>query len=154
MGSPPGPSIITTATWRRCKNFSQWKCKWKLRCRWLKFLRQRQINAVVYRPLEQSIHQLSLKLSNKPYGFCTASKNHRILLWTTYIAQQARKHDSKRTNNTKHENRDDFVNVPSQWETTLHCNVVFQWLGAYTKRSLGNIVRCRHNSKFSLKYTQ
>ena len=32
--------------------------------------------------------------------------------------------------------RDHFVNVLSQWETTLHCNVVSHWLGAYTKWSL------------------
>ena len=25
--------------------------------------------------------------------------------------------------------RDHFVNAPSQWETTLHCNVVSHWLG-------------------------
>ena len=31
--------------------------------------------------------------------------------------------------------RDHFVYVPSQWETTLHCNVVSHWLGAYTERS-------------------
>ena len=31
--------------------------------------------------------------------------------------------------------RDHFVNAPSQWETTLHCNVVSHWLGAYTKWS-------------------
>ena len=29
-----------------------------------------------------------------------------------------------------------FVYAPSQWETTLHCNVVSHWLGAYTKWSL------------------
>ena len=29
--------------------------------------------------------------------------------------------------------RDHFVNAPNQWETTLHCNVVSHWLGAYTK---------------------
>ena len=28
------------------------------------------------------------------------------------------------------------MNAPSQWETTLHCNVVSHWLGAYTKWSL------------------
>ena len=28
--------------------------------------------------------------------------------------------------------QDYFVNAPSQWETTLHCNVISQWLGAYT----------------------
>ena len=33
-------------------------------------------------------------------------------------------------------NRDHFVNAPSQWETTLQCNVVSHWLGAYTKWSL------------------
>ena len=32
--------------------------------------------------------------------------------------------------------RDHFVYPPSQWETTLHCNVVSHWLGAYTKWSL------------------
>ena len=31
--------------------------------------------------------------------------------------------------------RDGFVYAPSQWETTLHCNVVSHWLGAYTKWS-------------------
>ena len=29
--------------------------------------------------------------------------------------------------------RDHFVYEPSQWETTLQCNVVSHWLGAYTK---------------------
>ena len=32
--------------------------------------------------------------------------------------------------------RDPFVNAPSQWETTLHSNVISHWLGAYTKWSL------------------
>ena len=32
--------------------------------------------------------------------------------------------------------RDHFVHVPSQWEMTLHCNVVCHWQGAYTKWSL------------------
>ena len=32
--------------------------------------------------------------------------------------------------------RDYFAYAPSQWETTLHCNVVSHWLGAYTKWSL------------------
>ena len=32
--------------------------------------------------------------------------------------------------------RDHFVNVPSQWETMLHCNVISHWLGAFTKWSL------------------
>ena len=32
--------------------------------------------------------------------------------------------------------RDHFVNVPSQWETTLQCNVVSHLLGAFTKWSL------------------
>ena len=29
--------------------------------------------------------------------------------------------------------KDNFVYAPSQWETTLQCNVVSHWLGAYTK---------------------
>ena len=32
--------------------------------------------------------------------------------------------------------RDHFVYAPSQWEATLHCNVVSHWLGTYTKWSL------------------
>ena len=32
--------------------------------------------------------------------------------------------------------RDHFVYVPSQWETTLHCNLGSYWLDAYTKWSL------------------
>ena len=32
--------------------------------------------------------------------------------------------------------RDTSVHAPSQWETTLYCNVVSHWLGAYTKWSL------------------
>ena len=32
--------------------------------------------------------------------------------------------------------RDHFVYAPSQWEMTLQCNVVSQWLGAYIKWSL------------------
>ena len=31
--------------------------------------------------------------------------------------------------------RDDFVYAPSQWETTLQCNVVSHWLGACTEWS-------------------
>ena len=34
------------------------------------------------------------------------------------------------------EYRDHSVYVPSQWETTLQCNVVSHWLGEYTKWSL------------------
>ena len=32
--------------------------------------------------------------------------------------------------------RESFVNAPSQWETTLHCNVLSHWLGAFLKQSL------------------
>ena len=32
--------------------------------------------------------------------------------------------------------RDNFAYAPSQWETTLHCNVVSHWLGVYAKWSL------------------
>ena len=32
--------------------------------------------------------------------------------------------------------RDHFVYAPSQWETTLHCNVISHWLSTYSKWSL------------------
>ena len=35
-----------------------------------------------------------------------------------------------------HRLRDHFVYVPSQWEMTLHRNVISHWLGTYTKWSL------------------
>ena len=31
---------------------------------------------------------------------------------------------------TWHVDRDHFVNAPSQWKRTLHCNTVFHWLGS------------------------
>ena len=41
--------------------------------------------------------------------------------------------------------RGHFVNAPSQWEMTLHCNVVSHWLGVYTQNDpcLGSwLVKC------------
>ena len=35
---------------------------------------------------------------------------------------------------------DHFVYLPSQWETTLQCKVVSDWLGTYTKWSVANIL--------------
>ena len=32
--------------------------------------------------------------------------------------------------------KDHFVNAPSQYETTLHCNIVPHWLGTFTRWSL------------------
>ena len=39
--------------------------------------------------------------------------------------------------------RGHFAHAPSQWETTLHCNIVPHWLGAYTEWSLWPIYVCR-----------
>ena len=39
--------------------------------------------------------------------------------------------------------RNQFVYTPSQWEATLHCNVVCHWLGAYTKWILLYGITCR-----------
>ena len=36
----------------------------------------------------------------------------------------------------EHNDRDHFVDTPSQWEMTLQCNVLSYWLGAYTKWSM------------------
>ena len=45
--------------------------------------------------------------------------------------------------------RDHFVYVPSQWETTLHCNVVSHWQSTFTKRSLIALNQVEH---FHTKY--
>ena len=37
----------------------------------------------------------------------------------------------KNSRNTYHSQGSFCIYVPSQWETTLHCNVVSHWLGAY-----------------------
>ena len=44
--------------------------------------------------------------------------------------------------------RDHFVNAPSQWETTLHCNVVSHRLGAFTEGYL----HTRSTIEWILKY--
>ena len=46
--------------------------------------------------------------------------------------------------------RDLSVHAPSQWETTLHCNVVSHWLCTYTKWSLW--VHYRNNPPDNLEY--
>ena len=48
----PGLCVIT-AIWRCRKNFSQWKRSfhWKLRCHWLKFMRQCQIAVIIHGPV-------------------------------------------------------------------------------------------------------
>ena len=37
--------------------------------------------------------------------------------------------------------RDHFVYAPCQWGKTLHCNIVFHWLSAYTKWSLQMLIK-------------
>ena len=37
---------------------------------------------------------------------------------------------------------DHFMNAPSQWAMTLHCNVIPHWPGAYTKWSLQKSYSC------------
>ena len=51
--------------------------------------------------------------------------------------------------------RDHFVYVPSQWETMLQCDVIFHWLGAYTKWSLhNNMGHVYINTKYSVQNTK
>ena len=45
--------------------------------------------------------------------------------------------------------RDQFLYVPSQWETTLQCNVVSHWLGAFIKWSLLTWQCCHMSIKVS-----
>ena len=42
--------------------------------------------------------------------------------------------------------KDDFVFAPSEWETTLQCNVVSHWLGACTTSSMHVITDLQHTS--------
>ena len=54
------------------------------------------------------------------------------------------------------QSRDQSVNVLSQWEATLHCNIS-HWLGAYRKWSLPNALWYRgcqnwHNIRFCCHY--
>ena len=60
-------SCINVATWRCSKTFSQWERSfhWKLRCHWLKGLRQR-LNAVVIQDPVYPKTNLTLVLFRKP----------------------------------------------------------------------------------------
>ena len=84
--SEPGP-CLTTATWRCCKNLSQWERSfhWKLRCHWLEFLRQCQI-AVVRQGPELST-QICLGMPAPLY--CTLTSNLQIanLIMGSYLYQ-------------------------------------------------------------------
>ena len=61
--------------------------------------------------------------------------------WLMLVKQESPLRISSKVGSLCH--RDHFVYAPSEWETTLHCNVVFHWLGAYAKRSL---MSCCKNS--------
>ena len=43
-----------------------------------------------------------------------------------------------------------FVHAPSQWETTLHCNIISHWLGEHTKRPLHT--SCDHRNPGSFHW--
>ena len=64
--------------------------------------------------------------TSKPRGRLLLSKSRRPCLTRPYKGSMYV------------QNRDHFVYAPSQWETTLQCNVVSHWLGAYTKYSWRN----------------
>ena len=56
--------------------------------------------------------------------------------WAKYIPHSGRRHNARpywRITGLPNIVRGHFVYVPSKWETTLLCNVVSNWLGAYTK---------------------
>ena len=50
---------LTTVTWRCCKNFSQWECRflWKLHSHWLKGFWQKQIAVVRQGPVMHILYQ-------------------------------------------------------------------------------------------------
>ena len=60
---------------------------------------------------------------------------HNVILrnWTTSIALTLPNLHAKISELTMCVIRNHFVYAPSQWETTLQCNVISHWLGAYTK---------------------
>ena len=49
--------------------------------------------------------------------------------------------NSSPTHHIPYLNREHSVNVPSQWEMMLHCNIISYWLGTYTKWSLSKILQ-------------
>ena len=52
--------------------------------------------------------------------------------------------------------RDHFVYAPSQWETTLHCNVISHWLGAdvYAPSQWKTMLQCNVVSHWLDAYTK
>ena len=79
-------------------------------------------------------------LGNKLYG--KSNQNTRVVYRLQNVGHSVPTSESVKPmitklatlNWTRH--RKHFVYAPSQWQTTLHCNVVCHWLGGYTKRSL------------------
>ena len=72
-----------------------------------------------------------------PKNSITNSPGSPPIQWHTYPPPDLNK--SKRclfSSVSGSSSRDHFVYAPNQWETTLQCNVVSHWLGAYTKLSL------------------
>ena len=70
ISGPRAGPYLTTATWRCRENFSQWERSflWKLRCHWLKGLRQRKI-AVVRQGPEYQMRMRSSKCCWPLYFF-------------------------------------------------------------------------------------
>ena len=70
-------------------------------------------------------------------GSCTKLNSAKELCRASNLIMAVRDKNTTRSWTLISGCKDCSVYVPSQWETTLHCNVGSHWLGPYTKQSLG-----------------
>ena len=101
-------------------------------CRW--YGAEKDYNVLVMDLLGPSLEDL--------FNFCSRRFTMKTVLM---LADQVRIHSDTRSALKFLEisstiSRDHFVYVPSQWKTTLHCNVVSHLLGAYRKWYLISLI--------------
>ena len=59
-----------------------------------------------------------------------------IFMKSTFACTVSRDHIFNHTIYILYLDRDQFVNAPNKWETMLQCNILYHWLGGYTKYHL------------------
>ena len=101
------------------------------------------VYAAVYSYADQSKHQSSASLAfvwgihrrpmNSPHKWPVTRK---MVPFDDVIMSHGQHGESKHCQPHCFQGSFQFLYAPSQWETTLQCNVVSHWLGAYTKWSL------------------
>ena len=123
--------IIDTAaywSWNGHLWCQQYLVPWRLHCvLWVKNIKIYKLNVLIKSTtFWQVVVQLSLQS-------CIAIVQNLLQQHLSYCVNPIQ---SCYNNQWSSKYKYHFVYAPSQWETTLHCNIIAHWLGANTKESL------------------